>query len=224
MAILWLVDRGSPREGLAALPPDNAANIIIYNERSTTLSQLTQQVRSRVSAPVDRVRIVSHGNSGQLNFSNGVIHVGNADVFSFLRGLVRSHRMGAGIEIHGCGVASADLPPPRMEQGIGNVRLANYGNMQGQLTTWPAPGSDEALSLMLPSSVAAALSVSRGVQFLQRMANVCGVGALGGVNYQLPDTRWEFEGPTITVYPGRSQPSVLSDPHNQFGYGALRLF
>ena len=60
---------------------------------------------------------------------------------------------------------------------------------------------------------------SPGVQFLQRLADVCGVGVVGGVDYQLPDANWRLEGPTITVYPGGSQRSVLNDPANRFGLG-----
>src|SRR4051794_38437308 len=99
MSILWLVDRGSPREGLAALPGDSQQNIIVYIDRTTDYPSLAAQVGQRVTTPVQRVRIVSHGNSGQLNFSNGLVTAGNVGALAFLRGRVRPNGLGVGVEI-----------------------------------------------------------------------------------------------------------------------------
>lgn len=66
--------------------------------------------------------------------------------------------------------------------------------------------------------------LGRGVSFLQGLADVCGAGVRGGVDYQLPYARWQLEGPTITVHPGRMRPVVLSDPQNRLGLGQLFQF
>jgi hypothetical protein len=213
MATLWIVDRGSPREALAALPASSADQIIVYIETTTALAQLIAEIRQRVQTPVGRARIVSHGNSGQLNFSNGIIRANNVQVFQFLRGLIRP-AFAAGIELHGCGVASDFLPPPRFEPGIGNVAIQNYGNMEGRLTGWGYSGE---------AAAATAIRSSRGVVFLQAMANACGVCVRGGVDYQLPDSTWQYEGPTITVCPGAQQVRLL-DPRNRFGLGQTFSF
>jgi hypothetical protein len=210
MPILWIVDHNSPHDAFSALPPDSNENIIIHMEPTTR--DLASQVQRRVRVSVTTARIVSHGNSGQLNFVTGVVNASNVNLFHFLRGLVT--RM---IEIHGCGVASDFLPPPRFVPGIGNAGTYHYGNMQGQLTGLWNPGRGEAMA-------STAFRASRGAEFLQRMADVCGVAVIGGVDYQLPDSRWGYEGPTITVYPGRNRRSVLTDPQGRYGLGPTFFF
>ncbi len=219
MAILWLVDRGSPREGIAALPAPGPENIVIFIDAGTSFPALGQMVTQRLASPVRDVRIVSHGNSGELRLSNGRVTSESASSFGFLRGRVSGRPLGASVEIHGCGVASGFLPSPRREAGIGRAMVLNYGNMQGQLDGrgMSGPQVGESCNRML-------LRESRGVRFLERLADTCGVGVRGGVDYQLPDARWQLEGPTITVYPGRSRQSVLHDPSNRFGLGQLFYF
>lgn len=219
MSVLWLVDRGSPREGLAAVPSPGTGHVVVYIEPGVSFSALGTLVAQRVTSPVQLVRIVSHGNSGELHLSNGRVTSENANAFGFLRGRATNRPLGPGIEIHGCGVASGYLPRPRREAGIGNAVVLNYGNMQGQLDAngrcgaAAGAGTNESL-----------LRASRGVQFLQRMADICGVGVRGGVDYQLPDARWQLEGPTITVFPGHSRRAFLDDPQNRFGLGQLFYF
>lgn len=219
MSVLWLVDRGSPREGLAALPAAGPEHVVIYIEPGLTFAALGAQVAQRAGGPMQLIRIVSHGNSGELRLSNGRVTSDNAGAFAFLRGRGVARAVGASIEIHGCGVASGFLPPPRREAGIGNVAVANYGSMQGNLDANSRAGAQAS-----DGTNATLLRGSRGVQFLQRMADVCGVGVRGGVDYQLPDARWQLEGPTITVYPGQSRRAVLHDPQNRFGLGQLFSF
>jgi hypothetical protein len=214
MAILWIVDRDGPRleAGIRMLPNEDAHNLIVNVRRNTALSDLVAEVRGRVRVPVNLVRIVSHGNSGRLLFSNGTVDIGRVGAFGFLRGLITQPVFvgSAGIEIHGCGVASDYLPPPRVEQGIGNVTIANYDNMQGELSSW--------------GNSASGITTSRGVLFLRAFANVCGVGVMGGIDYQLPDASWSYEGPTITVSASPSRQARLSDPRNRFGLGEFYNF
>jgi len=209
MATLWIVDRGSPAAAFSLLPPDSAQNIIVFNERGTMFAQTIAAVRQRVHSPVSLVRIVSHGNSGRLTLVNGNIDEGNVQAFQFLRGVVRTHLAGVpGIELHGCGVASDFLPPPRVRNDLG-FQVADYGNMQGQMAGWGYSGE---------AGAGSAFRSARGVRFLQAMANVCGICVIGAVDYQLPDARWQYEGPTIAVRPGHQQ-LRLTDPTNRFGLG-----
>jgi len=211
MSVLWIVDRDAPHleEAFRFLPDDSFTDLIVDIRRTTTLPELEAEVRRRVQHPVNLVRIVSHGDAGVLLFSNGTLNTANVTALRFLRGLVRLPVFSgsASIEVHGCGVACNFLPPPRIEIGIGNVVIQNFGNMEGLL----AVGSAEA-----------AIAGSRGVQFLLRMANVCGVCVKGGFDYQLPEAGWGYEGPAITVCPSRQ--ARLEDPHNRFGLGQLFNF
>lgn len=209
MPVLWIVDRDGRRlqDAFRLLPVNSLHNIVVDIRRTTTLAELTAEVRRRITQPLTLVRLVSHGDSGQLFFSNGTITSGNIIALQFLRGLIsRPPLIGsAGIEVHGCGVASDFLPPPRRESGIGNVMIQNYGNMEGQLAGWGEP--------------TAAIRGSRGVNFLLAMANVCGACVKGGIDYQLPDASWGYEGPAITVCANRQ--ATLEDPQNRFGLGQL---
>src|SRR3982751_5082224 len=137
MSILWIVDRDAPNleEGLRRVPADGPTNIVIDIHRSSQLLQTVATIRGRVQRPVSLVRFLSHGRAGELLFSNETLNISNAGGLRFLRGVISPSRLigTAGIEFHGCGVASDYLPPPRVEQGIGNVVVQNFGNMQGQL-------------------------------------------------------------------------------------------
>lgn len=218
MAVLWIVDSNSPREGLALVPADSAQNIVAH-----VGSGFAAATRRRVTTPVRLVRIVSHGNAGELLLSVGTIGESQVGNFQFLRGLSSPPPLCPGIEIHGCGVASAFLPPPVREPGIGGAYTLNYGNMRGELTTLPH-NSDVLAGGMASSSVTTAIRASKGVRFLQAMANLCGVGVKGAVDYQHPDAQWQYEGPTITVFPSRLQPGLLHDPDNRYGMGTTVLF
>lgn len=211
MPVLWLVDFDGRRLEVAfsLLPSHSSTNLIVGIKRTTTLDSLISDVQRCVREPVNLVRIVSHGDSGQLLFSSGTVNAANVRMFHFLRGLIRQPSLFGipGIELHGCGVASDFLPPPRIEHGIGNAVTLNYGNMQGYLAGW--------------GNLEDTLRGSRGVLFLLSMANVCGVCVKGGVDYQNPDPLWRYEGPTITVCPDPSRQVRLEDPQNRFGLGQL---
>ncbi len=212
MSILWIVDRDGRRleSAFRLLPNDSPTNLIVNIRQTTTLMELAAEVRRRVQHPVRLIRILSHGDSGQLFFSNGTVNANNVAALHFLRGLVLPSGLSgsAGIEVHGCGVASDFLPPPRREAGIGNVVIQNYGNMQGQLAGW---GRTEDT-----------IRGSRGIHFLLAMANVCGVGVKGGLDYQLPDAEWSYEGPAFTV--SSSRQVRLEDPQNRLGLGQFFSF
>lgn len=224
MSILWIVDRGSPAEGLAVVPSVGAENLVYYVERTTAFAELNATISQQLRQAVRLIRIVSHGNAGTLLFSNGRISESNVQVLGFLRGLTGSRALGAGIEIHGCGVASDYLPPPRHEPGVGNVNISNYGNLQGELTPWGYNPPEVAGSSIIGTAASNAMRSTRGFRFLQRLAGVTGVGVKGGVDYQLPDTRWQYEGPTFTVYPDRSRAAELADPSNRLGFGQFVTF
>jgi hypothetical protein len=217
MPVLWLVDRGSPQESLAALPRQGPQNVIFYIEPNTDFATLAAQIGQRVRGPVRRVCIVAHGGSGRLNFSNGAVTEINVGVLEFLKGRARPAPLVASIEIHGCGVASGYLPP-RRKSGLGNVVIANSGDVRGDPAGWSQPDVQAG-----QGAITAAIRASRGVQFLQRLADVCGVGVIGGIDYQVPDAHWRLEGPTITAFPGRPQRALLHDPENRFGLGETFL-
>jgi hypothetical protein len=224
MSILWIVDRGSPAAGLAAVPSDSAQNMIFYNERTTVFSVLAAAIRQRLHQPVRLLRLLSHGDAGRLFLSNVQITESNVRLLGFLREFVTPAAIGAGIEIFGCGVASDYLPPPRRESGIGNVAISNYGNMQGNLTSFGYSAPESLGSSIIGTAAAGSMRSTRGFRFLQALADVCGVGVRGCVDYQSPDSRWRQEGPTMTVYPNRGRSSEFADPANRYGFGQFVTF
>lgn len=68
------------------------------------------------------------------------------------------------------------------------------------------------------------LRQSIGYDFLREAAQQLDAPVTGAIDYQEVDSAWRYEGPTLTVWPGRLQRPVLTDPANRFGWGTRVQF
>lgn len=122
---------------------------------------------------VDMIRLCGHGNSGYLQFGEG-LNESNAAAFSELALFMKPDLYAVGVEIHGCGVGS-DTSISGARGAINNPECV--------------PGSTQ--------------NGDRGLNFLKKLAKAINRNVKAGLNCQtiyLYDN-WGFEGPTITVKP-----------------------
>ena len=123
---------------------------------------------------VDMVRLCGHGDSGFLQFGEGLTEA-NAGEFSELAIFMKSDFSKVGVEIHGCGVGSDT-----------SIRLAG-SSLENPVCT---PGSTQ--------------NGDQGLNFLKKLAKAFNRSVKAGLNCQTVEKgidNWKFEGPTLTVTP-----------------------
>jgi hypothetical protein len=122
---------------------------------------------------VEKVRLAGHGNSGYMQFGEGLWD-SNADEFEKLAPYLTVDQYKTGIELHGCGVGSS--------------------------TAITAPGS----STSHPSCVPGTSGKGKGYDLLLALAKAVNRNSAAGINCQLADSDWKFEGPYMIVNPNGS--------------------
>ena len=161
------------------------------------------------------LRLCAHGDSGRIQFSANSVDRSNVSTFAALRGQIRGR-----VEIHGCGVASAT----RLQ--LYTTVSMNMGEQRatpGSLTSpWANTGQSFGDGLRrseIDSANARLLRQGAGVQFLIAFANAMQLPVTGAIHAQLPDAGWEYEGPTITAWPGGALQLHVPPRDETFGPG-----
>ncbi len=240
MSVLWLTAADVPRDARALLDRIPATDLRIQlPESAAELASFPRTVAAQVRGRIFRlIRVVSHGSSGRLQILGQLRSAYELrPLFAPFRALVPSMPY-ATVHFHGCGVASASLPPPRLDSAsmtgqteyrpgllldpmnawpsaFGPGTVGGGSGPSGPVTGMPGPGVGQQAS----ATMRAWLRQSRGYDFLRVAALEFDAGVKGAVDYQEVDPAWEYEGPTLTVWPNRLQRPVLLDPRNRFGWG-----
>jgi hypothetical protein len=176
----------------------------------TVLDDVRRRVNGRALAGL---RLCAHGDSGRVQFSANGVDRANVSSFAALRGRIRGH-----VEIHGCGVASAtqlriyttvelNIAQQRATPGTLNNPWLNTGQSLG----------DALRQQEIDGANARSIRQGAGVQFLIAFANAIHLPVTGAVHAQLPDAGWQYEGPTITAWPGGALRLHVPDGDETFG-------
>jgi hypothetical protein len=123
---------------------------------------------------VDMIRLCGHGDSGKLQFGEG-LNESNAAAFRELAVFMKPDLNRIGVEIHGCGVGS-------------DTSIVGAGSTINNPVC--VPGSTQ--------------NGNRGLNFLKKLAKAINRNVKAGLNCQTvynSNDDWRFEGMTITVKP-----------------------
>jgi len=161
----------------ASAPVQHVARIVAGKEEplNNVVRRVIQQ--SEGNRSIWLLRIMAHGNSGFLQLGGDFLTQFNCHEFAALAGLFTPG--GIGVALHSCGPAS-DTSICRDPEGVIE-----------RLTT----GKKECITV--PGRLAA--GGGRGVAFLLELARMTRVPVRGGLNLQVPDPRFSYEGPSVVV-------------------------
>ena len=159
-----------------------------------TIQQIVAEIKSRVTTAgggynsIRTIILAGHGNAGYVQLGTGLT-IAEVPHFTHLRNFMTPTPAENGIEIHGCGVASASSI-------LGNGSTITNPICVSGMYEYP--------------EVRPGVRVVRGAGYalLAALANTVGRNVTAGLNCQYADANWAFEGPTITVAPSGSS-SVL---------------
>lgn len=161
----------------------------------TVIDDLRRNLNGRTLAGL---RLCAHGDSGRVQFSADGVDRSNVSAFSALRGRIRGR-----VEIHGCGVASATQLRlyTTVEMNMGQQH-ATPGNLTSSWANNAQSIGDSLRLREIDSTNARLIRQGAGVQFLIAFANAIQLPVTGAMHAQLPDSGWQYEGPTLTAWPG----------------------
>lgn len=166
-------------------PNTRLAVIDVYAH--TSLSNVVQQIISCAQRrSIWLLRIFAHGNAGTAHLGRGWLNSHSCVEFKLLRGYFTP--TGIGIALHSCGPASHTSITRDPEGWL--ERLVHGKDQWVTIPGTVGPGG------------------GRGVDFLKRLSIYTGVPVRGGVNTQIPDSRFRFEGLSIAVSGTRAAVAV----------------
>ena len=166
------------------------AGVIIEITPEWSMDRICRRVNERGSEGVGVLYLLSHGNVGSVQLGQGLT-AANAGSFQLLRGRwVGQHPR---IEVHGCLVASTT---PTVGQPAAGVTPAEAA--AGACAT---RGRSAITGQSMCYSAGTRGANAPGHQIMQALANAAGVLVVAGVNVQLTDSDFQFEGPISHYYP-----------------------
>jgi hypothetical protein len=147
--------------------------------RGDAMARIVSQVRglSQGRGQIKLVRICAHGNRGFVQLGKDNLTVGTAGQWSLLKPYFAGDES-ARIEIHACGVASAtDIVKHDARNRAVRDRTGHLVCTPGVLNYWDPKGA--------------------GMALLRALHRATGVPVVAGINCQIADENYLFEGPVV---------------------------
>ena len=197
MAVLYVFDDRAfnvfPRDWAEHVrAPDHS---LITNAGEGLSVLVARMLQCLAPGTLPRLRMMGHGSSGHMALSANGLSVATVGQFAPLRGRL------SGVDLHGCGVASAIAQQLRTAVGL------NMGQQELTPGSLDLPWANTALSAReallareLPPETGRQIRSGAGVQLLMALSRTVGVRVTGAIHGQMPDREWRFEGPTVTAW------------------------